>query len=60
MNIGVNMKKTTVTCPDCGGDGYFEFPDPYEVQGEVIEEFDSEECKKCNGTGVITKESECS
>ena len=63
MNIKAKrLKDVTIfvneeICPDCGGDGFFEFPNPhYNTSGETIENFEKEECKKCNGKGVIENE----
>ena len=45
-----------VYCPECGGDGFFEFPNPHcDISGEIIEDFDIEKCKKCEGEGVVGK-----
>ena len=44
------------TCPECGGDGYFELvvpQDNYIIGTQEI--FEKEECQKCKGKGVIDK-----
>ena len=40
-------------CPDCGGDGFFEFDESSVHEGEVLESYGTEECKKCNGKGKV-------
>ncbi len=40
-------------CPECGGDGFFEFDESSVHEGEVLESYSTEECKKCNGKGKV-------
>ena len=40
-------------CPECGGDGFFDIDESSVHEGEVLESYDTEECKKCNGKGKI-------
>ena len=41
------------SCDKCGGDGFIEYDNSSKKEGEVIEFYGTEECKKCNGKGTI-------
>tara|TARA_Y100000310_G_scaffold332940_1_gene409505 strand:+ start:849 stop:1349 length:501 start_codon:yes stop_codon:yes gene_type:complete len=41
------------SCDECGGDGFLEYDESSKEEGEVIESYGTEECKKCDGKGII-------
>ena len=40
-------------CPEWGGDGFFDIDESSVHEGEVLESYGAEECKKCNGKGKV-------